>query len=446
MANESFALNPAPARTTDGPFFRPNLAGIGFTIFLLLVFVGLEPFAPRADVSTFGGVAQGNSQGDMLRQISYIGAFGLIVMAILTRQGMAAIRAVPLSIALLLGWCLASMLWAAQPEVVIRRAGLEVIIVLSVFFGIEALGTARAFAIFKWLLLAVLVINWLSIPVIPAARHFATEIDTALIGNWRGLYGHKNIAGAVSAITALIFLFGRHGKGNWIGILVALAATLFLVMSQSKSSLGFLPIAAAAGLAYRYSWKDGLSRAILLVVTVLLLLGIGLATLFYADEISRLLSDPREFTGRSAIWAAELAYIRDHPLLGHGFGTFADTGGLSPLHGYVNDNWVETVSHGHNGYLQLLVTIGGIGFALAMAALVLSPLRRFWRLAQDDSRSLFFALFVFVVLHNMMESDFLEGDGVSWTTMLLVIAMLRNSERSAEGGRNGPVDREARPA
>ena len=423
MANESFALTQAPPRIL-------GLAAISFTAFLLLVFVGLEPFAPRADVSSYGGV----TRGDSLRQITYVGAFGLIILASLQQQGLALVRAVPVSIALLLAWCLASALWAAQPDVVIRRAGLEVIIVLSIFLGIHTLGAQRAFAIWKWLLLAILVVNWLSIPVIPAAKHFANEVDTALIGNWRGLYGHKNIAGGVSAITAMIFLFGRHGRGNWIGILVAIAATAFLVMARSKSSLGFLPMAIAAGLAYRMFWKEGLSRAILTLLTVLLLFGVGLATLFYSDEISRLLSDPREFTGRSAIWAAEMAYIADHPLLGAGFGTFADTGGLSPLHGYVNDNWVEAVSHGHNGYLQMLVTIGGIGFALAMASLVLSPLRRFWRLTQDDFKPLLFALFIFTLLHNMMESDFLEGDGVAWTTMLLVIAMLRSSDRDAETG------------
>jgi O-antigen ligase len=435
MANDSFALTQSPPRILGG------LAAIAFTAFLLLIFVGLEPFAPRADVSSYGGV----TRGDSLRQITYVGAFGLIVLASLQQYGLALVRAVPVSIALLLAWCLASALWAAQPDVVIRRAGLEVIIVLSIFLSVHTLGAARAFAIWKWLLLAILVVNWLSIPVIPAAKHFANEVDTALIGNWRGLYGHKNIAGAVCAITAMIFLFGRHGRGNWIGILVALAATAFLVLARSKSSLGFLPVAIAAGMTYRISWKDSLSRAILSLVTLLMLLGIGLATIFYSDEIGRLLSDPREFTGRSAIWAAEMAYIADHPLLGAGFGTFADTGGLSPLHGYVNDNWVETVSHGHNGYLQMLVTIGGIGFALAMAGLVLSPLRRFWRLAHDDFKPLLFAIFIFTLLHNMMESDFLEADGVSWTAMLLVIAMLKSADDGRDSGFPQPHARSQLP-
>ncbi len=88
-----------------------------------------------------------------------------------------------------------------------------------------------------------------------------------------------------------------------------------------------------------------------------------------ADAIAKLLEDPDEFTGRAEIWAAELRYIADHPLLGAGFGTFTDTGGQSPLHNYVGASWVEAVSHGHNGYLQVLVTIGGVGFVLAMLAL-----------------------------------------------------------------------------
>jgi len=425
MASEGFALSHSPARAAGG-----WMAAAAFTLFLLLVFVGLEPFQPPPAVSAYGGV----TRGDALRQITYILAFGMIGLAGLQQFGLAVVRAVPVGIALLLGWCLASALWADYPGVVIRRAGLEIVIVLSVFVSVETLGAARAFAIWKWLLLAILVVNWLSIPLIPAARHFANEVDTALIGNWRGLYGHKNITGAVCAVTALIFLFTRQGRGNWIGILIAAAATVFLVMSHSKSSLGFLPIAAAAGLAYRIGWQDGLSRAIVTLAAALALFGLGLAMLFHAEALNRLLSDPTEFTGRSAIWAAELAYIRDHPLLGSGFGTFADTGGRSPLYGYISDSWLETISHGHNGYLQLLVTIGGIGFLLAMAALVVSPAIRFWRLGREGLKPLLFALFVFTLLHNVMESDFLEGDGVSWTTMLLVIALLRNmDEGNGEG-------------
>jgi hypothetical protein len=39
-----------------------------------------------------------------------------------------------------------------------------------------------------------------------------------------------------------------------------------------------------------------------------------------------------------------------------------------------------------------------------------------------------FALFIFALLHNCMESDFLEGDGVTWSVLLLVIAALKNPD------------------
>jgi O-antigen ligase len=49
---------------------------------------------------------------------------------------------------------------------------------------------------------------------------------------------------------------------------------------------------------------------------------------------------------------------------------------------------------------------------------------------QRRFRALLFSLFVFFVLHNFMESDFLESDSGVWFSMLLVIAALRNPDRS----------------
>jgi hypothetical protein len=52
--------------------------------------------------------------------------------------------------------------------------------------------------------------------------------------------------------------------------------------------------------------------------------------------------------------------------------------------------------------------------------------RRFWTLDWEESafKPMLLALFVFAILHNFMESDFLEGDGVTWAALLLVIAAL----------------------
>ena len=415
-----FTIDYVPPRAVEQSLF-PVLA---FIALLLLIFVGMDAFSPP--VPGFGG-----GRGDAVRQFAYLSVAALIGIAAVQRFGLGALRALPVSMGLLLGWCLASAWWTPQTDIVLRRAGLEVVLVLSLLLSVETISAARAFAVWRWLLAVVLLVNFLSIPLLPAARHGLNEIDPALVGNWRGLYGHKNIAGAVSAITAILFLFSKTGWRNWIGIAIAAAACVFLAMTHSRSSAGFLVIALAAGLLYRIGWRDGLSRAILLAAMALVVVALAAFALLDAGRIAQALEDPAEFSGRAAIWAAEFRYIADHPLLGAGFGTFTDTHAQSALHNDVNSAWVEAVSHGHNGYLQILITIGGIGFLLAILALLVAPARRFWTLdLKDDAfKPMLFALFVFAILHNFMESDFLESDGVVWSSLLLVIAALNLTAR-----------------
>jgi exopolysaccharide production protein ExoQ len=420
-----FTLSYHPPQAID----RSLLPSLAFIALLLLVFVGLDAFSPPRLVSQFGGVAEA-SHTDIIRQIAYLAVAGLVTLCAIQRHGMGALRAMPVTLGLLMVWCLASALWAPETDIVVRRAGLEIVIVASLMLSVETIGPERAFTLLRWVLAAVLVVNFISIPLVATARHSAAEIDPALVGNWRGLYGHKNIAGAVCAITIMLFLFTKTGWKNWIGLVIAAAAAVFLFFTHSKSSAGFLPVALAAGLVYRLGWRDGLSRAILAVLATLFFVALIAFIALDIDALTRMLEDPREFTGRSAIWAAELRYIADHPLLGSGFGTFTDTKSQSPLHNYVSGSWVDAVSHGHNGYLQVFVTIGGIGFALMLLAVVVRPLQRFWALdwEQNAFKPMLFALFVFALLHNFMESDFLEGDGVTWSALLLVIAALKNPD------------------
>ncbi|HEU0096440.1 MAG TPA: O-antigen ligase family protein, partial [Rhizomicrobium sp.] len=418
-----FTLSYHPPQAID----RSLLPSLAFIALLLLIFVGLDAYSPPLQVSQFGGVTEA-SHGDIVRQAAYLGVAALIGLTALQRYGMSALRAMPLSMGLLLAWCLASAMWAPESGIVLRRAGLEIIIIASLMLSVATIGPERAFTILRWVLAAVLVVNFVSIPLVATARHAAGEVDPALVGNWRGLYGHKNIAGAVCAITIILFLFTKNGWKNWIGIVIAGAAAVFLFFTHSKSSAGFLPVALLAGLIYRLGWRDGLSRAILAVLATLFVVGLIAFIALDIDALTQQLEDPREFTGRSAIWAAELRYIADHPLLGAGFGTFTDTKSQSPLHNYVSGSWVDAVSHGHNGYLQVFVTIGGIGFALTLLAVLVRPLQRFWALDWEENafKPMLFAIFVFALLHNFMESDFLEGDGVTWSALLLVIAALKS--------------------
>jgi exopolysaccharide production protein ExoQ len=426
MANDSFALSYAPPRDVS----RSVIAEIAFIALLLMMFVGLSPFSPPISPTSVNAAAP--APGDGLRQVIFLAILFPVLFASTLQRGWDVFRVVPLALIAMLAWCFLSISWSGVPDVSLRRAALAAIVVLSTISSVDLLGGPRAFLVWRIVLAVILAVNWLSIPLIQTAVHLPGEVDPSLIGDWRGLYGQKNTAGAVCAMTALLFLFSRNGRGNWIGWLVAAAAIGFLVMTRSKTSMALFPVALAAGLLYRVSWRDSLSRAIF-VCAIILAAGIAaLVLLLNWDAAIRLLTDPASFTGRAEIWQAILAYMHDHPLLGAGFGTIAHTGTLSPLHNYARGNWVEAIADSHNGYLQILVTTGSIGLVLALLAMVMDPLLRFWPLepARTGFKALLFSIFAFVLLHNFLETDFLESDNSIWFAFLVMLASLKSRDYS----------------
>jgi exopolysaccharide production protein ExoQ len=399
-----------------------------FVVLLVVVFVGRAPFSPPPITSH---LSNPTGAGDTLRQILYVSILAVVAAAAVQKHGLSAVRAIPPTLALLLFWCVLSSTWADAHDISFRRAMLQVVLALSVMLSVDAVGAQRSLVLWRWVLGTILFVNLASIAFVPQAVHQVGELDPGLVGDWRGMFVHKNVAGSVSAITAALFLFSAVERKRLLDLAICILALFFLVMTRSKSSMGLLPIALLAGCVYAFAWRRELDRTIAVVGALLV---VGAAAIWLALDwqiVSRLIEDPAAFTGRSEIWQAELAYIRLHPLLGSGFGTFTDTGGASPLSQFVTGDWVTAVNHGHNGYLQMLFMLGGIGMVLAILAFVVAPALQFWPIDPEAGllRALIFTMFVFILLHNFLESDFLQDDVAPGVMVLLMMALLSNLER-----------------
>jgi exopolysaccharide production protein ExoQ len=414
--------------------FDQRLAEAGFVLVLLLIIVGLTPFDTRTAAAIAARDAA-SASGDMLRQVVFLGTFGMIVYGALRKHGVLAIRAVPVLIAMLLLWCLVSALWTDEPAVVARRAVLCAIFVSSMLLAVDTIGAERTIALWRTTIGAIILLDIASCLVIHNAVHQPDDLEAGLAGAWRGLHSHKNMAGSVAASAVVMFFYFALESRKRSDILLCLAAFFFLIMTRSKSSLGLLPVALTAGWLYRVSSQSRLDRLIAAVAAVLFVLGFGLLVTLEWQTIARFLEDPQHFTGRAEIWSAEVAFIKDHPLFGSGFGTFGNTGVRSPIYFYVGRGWVSEIGEGHSGYLEMLVTLGGIGFLIGMSALVIQPFAQFWRAERAASsrlNAMLFTLFVFDVLHNFMESDFVQVTSAQWGQMLVVIALLRVTQREAK--------------
>jgi O-antigen ligase len=411
---------------------------IGFVLVLLLIMVGLQPF----DVRTAAAIAArdaATAAGDSVRQVAFLSTFAMIAFGAWRKRGIRALGAAPLLVALLLGWCFLSALWADEPAVVTRRAVLAAIFVYSMLMAVDTLGVARTLAIWRNVTAAIILGDIVVCLLVPAAIHQSDDLEAGLAGAWRGLHSHKNMAGSVAAAAVVLFFFFALETRRRSDILLCAASFFFLVMTRSKSSMGLLPVALAGGFLYRAAWKNKLDRAIAGVAAALLLIGAGLVIALEWNAIARFLEDPQQFTGRAAIWAAELQYIGDHPLLGAGFGTFGNTGVRSPIYHYAGPGWVAQIGEGHSGYLEMLVTLGGLGFAIGMIGLLILPFFEFWKSNRTDANfnAMLFTLFVFDVLHNFMESDFIQVTSAQWGQILLIIGLLHVSAREGRE-RGGP--------
>src|SRR5664279_622020 len=141
MATEGLAANPAPAR----PSLDTRIAEAGFVVLLLVIIVGLQPFDDRSYTALKARNAA-TVAGDLTRQLVFLGTFAVIAYAAFKKRGAQAITAMPLAMAAMLAWCLASALWGNEPDIIARRAILTAIFVASMMLSVDTLGTERTVA------------------------------------------------------------------------------------------------------------------------------------------------------------------------------------------------------------------------------------------------------------------------------------------------------------
>jgi O-antigen ligase len=412
---------------------RHDLAGqVGGVLFLVLVLLG--------PIMTFHTADEGESFS-ALRQGGYLLALALSGYCLQAKaEGWTAFL-LPAPIFLVLGWCWASVFWALDPDTSLRRVFLTTTVVFSAFWLVRGLGYDRFIGQIRIGLAILLVVNFLAVFFLPVVG-IQIEVGRTSSGVfWRGIMADKNFAGAVCALTILVFLFDAAGIDLRRRLTVIILACAFLVQSISKTSIGMVVTAAVA--TWIFKRFDG-RRRIFLVLGTLLIAIIAFSVMSASpDGIRQYTSDPTLFTGRGLIWMALLRYSAEHPLLGAGFESFWNIGSVSPIHQY-GIGFTTLVTVGHMGYLDLLVTIGYPGLVLAVFAMVIWPMVRLFGTSNAviERASLVCALLVFSIGHNFTESSLFERDAFVGVFMMFAIAILyslpggvgRRSARRADAG------------
>lgn len=362
--------------------------------------------------------------GNTLRRLVFLGLAATgAYMLVVSRTKMHVDLPLTLSIASFFGLCYLSYFWAIEPGMALRR-----LIVLSCVI-VATLGIARYLNLRELALLSLLVTCALS------GIGVLNEVRLGTFRPWSGDFRfagtvHPNTQGMILAVhifsaASLWRTTKSSSLRSWL-IALGVVGMLLLILTKSRTSTAavFVSLGAILLLQTKFSTKfyGGLTIAWCGALSLLLLWMTGIdpkkdfreAVLLGRAEQSDTLS------GRHLIWPEMWHYIHQRPMLGYGFESFWTASHIDS----VSETLEWGVREAHNGYLDVMLSVGQIGlaFGLLMAAMGLWSSARGYLQKRDSSYALPFGLIVFALLNSFLESGMVN---IMLGTFLLGSYMLR---------------------
>ena len=390
---------------------------------LLVAWVSLRPFA-NLENEALKDLSTGNETPTYLT----FGMLAVLMVTLAMRDNLPAFTTLFCKGFILFGgWIVLSVLISLDPSTSIRRFALTacVITVTAVMMLLPKSQGELA----RWLAMAALLllaICYLGVMLVPhLSIHLATDTQEPLLaGDWRGAFGHKNVAAAMMAMMLFVGLYVARAGQRLPGIAIVALAAFFLFKAEGKSSTAlFFVVLALTSLAavVRAFWL----RAMILLgpLLVLNMLSVGTVVSPTLAAIAEMLPIDTTFTGRFDIWTFAIQSLQSRLLTGYGFSAFWGSSSIQNLPQGME--WAEFASHSHNGYLDTALTMGLPGLALLIAVLVIAPLRDFHNAVRGGNGgplALFLLqIWLFALYLSSMESFFLDRVDPMWFTFLIAV-------------------------
>jgi O-antigen ligase len=416
----------APAvRENSGQYFTRSIL---FLAAFLLIWLTAKPFPDLSDPIQLDPASEGNLLGQVLA-VALTLALGAFVYV---NNAKLVLKAVTPILVLTFVWFAVSAALSIYPELAVRRL---VLAALTIFQAAVFLLLPQDREHFAKLLavgaLIVLTLCYAGVLFYPQLSiHQASDLaEPDLAGNWRGFFTHKNGAGAAMVILVFAGIFIVRTCNGLIGTLIIALASVFLVFTESKTSIRLLPVVLAISAILSRTRSPLACFSLALVIPVVMtIVTIGSVEFGAIHSIvAGLISDPT-FTGRDEIWRFALDHIRERPFLGFGYQAFWGTPELLSQWNYLK-SWGFRASDAHNAYLNIAVMTGVVGLALSMTWIVVQFLRDRIRTpaAHTDPAltMLFIQIWLFGLCLSGTESELFSGGSSLWFMVVVAIIGMR---------------------
>ncbi len=396
-----------------------------FLATVLAIWVSLRPF-PDLTATDFTDVESGKFASTYIT----LGMLSVVAVALTASQNLKAFHSLMTpAFVLLCCWIGINTLFSHDVGLSFQRLILTACVV-ALAASLLLLPHSQA-ELDLWLATAALILLalcYLGVLLAPKySMHTAGDMfEEHLAGDWRGSFGHKNVAAPIMAMLIFVGLYLTSRKSLISGIAIAGLSSVFLVFSGGKSAMGLFVLTLVLS-SLVYALKSLWLRAIVCFLPLLTLNALTVGSVFddRLAEVVKLLPIDTTFTGRTDIWEFAISSLGLRPFLGYGFAAFWGTDSIEKLVKNDQYEWAATASHSHNGYLDTALTMGYPGLALIIFIFVYSPLKDFSVAARSGNAGplakLFMRLWLFGIYLSSMESFLLDRADPIWFTFLVAV-------------------------
>lgn len=252
---------------------------------------------------------------------------------------------------------------------------------------------------------------------------------------WEGLQSDKNALGLTAALAVTYFTLGLlTGRMSRAGCLcMILLSVIVLINTNSATSVLSLAVAMLIGLIFYYSTTLQLHPLAALATLIVVGSVAGLlATYIPAEQIASTVGRSSSLTGRTDLWDATWAIIKERPWFGYGYGSiwFPRTDATAIQENLLRITWIA--HHAHNSFLHVA---SELGMPIAIFAVALLPLSMIRAVYHYSIHASLFGLFGLVfetlfIVSNLTEVRIFVDRNMYWTLFIAVlVALLRTSER-----------------
>lgn len=339
---------------------------------LLCVLVTLEPFKDLTIIDDTSGKLAA----------TYLSFAGLAAIGVLlsASQNAPAFRTLwtPLHLCFL-AWMLLNIVFSENPAISLQRFALTASVMsLAIMMPLLPPSLTSFNRCFAAAAIGLLLLCYLAVILAPGVSvHNAADVaEPALAGDWRGTFEHKNVA---SPVMAILVYFGAYliSAGAFLsGPTILVLAAVFLFFTGGKTATLLCLI--VWGMASVVWATKGFWQKCAICFAPLLLMNLLTVGSVVSPQLTKLTSElpiDSTFTGRTEVWEFALGAVAERPFAGHGYAAFWD--GVKDKQTEQGAEWVATVAHSHNSYLDLAVTIGLPGLILIVFIFVYAPLKNF---------------------------------------------------------------------